>query len=644
MASGVVSSLSSALDAIQHHVRLFSIQTDLYLFQLFPWLRSSAIRSPSQLIVTLFVIFVVSRIGSSISASTREQGVSVSIPPPKQALPGWKSDILDHPSIVDPAKPGKIVCYDPATAYRIADLPADTPATIQTKVAKAKAAQAKWARSTFAQRRKVLRTIQKWVVADTETIARVAARDTGKTAIDAAFGELLTTCSKLAWTINNGERVLKPETRPNNLLLAHKVCQVWHEPMGVTLACVSWNYSAHNCMGPIIASVFAGNSIVVKASELVAWSAAYFVDAIRTCLAAAGADPELVQLVTCFPDAVETLTTHPDIAHITFIGSEPVGRKVAEAACKELTPVTLELGGKDPAILLADADLGYFHSTFMRSCFQGAGQNCIGIERFIVDETLIDKLVDIVRPRIEDVQLGSFMDDARFGLAGSAKDASCRVDMGAMITDARFDRLEFLIQDAVKRGAKLLVGGKRHTHPTWTKGHYFAPTLIVGVTASMPIAQEELFAPVFLVMPYETGRLDLAVDLANSTRYGLGSSIFGRSESACNYVARRLHAGMVNINDFGVSYLNQGLPFGGVKKSGYGRFAGPEGLLALTQPKAVTKDRFFSLIKTGIPPPLDYPLAKPHKSWAFVNSLILFAYGSAVQKVQGIAGLIVNGL
>ncbi|SNX85232.1 related to aldehyde dehydrogenase [Melanopsichium pennsylvanicum] len=635
------------LEKLQLQLQLFVLQTDLYLFQLFPTLRSSSIRSPTSLLFTGFIVFVISRLASLISSHVAERGVSITVPAPVQVQPGWIGKILDKPHVRDSARPEKIVCYDPATAYLIDEIDADTPATIADKISKAKAAQVKWATSTFAQRRKALRTMQKWVVHDAETIARVAARDTGKTAIDAAFGELLTTCSKLAWTISKGEKVLATETRPNNLLLMHKICEVHHVPMGVVAACVSWNYSAHNVIGPIIASIFAGNSIVVKASELVAWSATYFIHAIRQCLSASGCDPELVQLVTCWPDAAEALTQSEHIAHITFIGSEQIGRLVAKAATKELTPVTLELGGKDPAILLEDADLNYFASTFMRSCFQGAGQNCIGIERFIVDSSISDKLVSIVEPRIKALSLGSFMDDAPFGTSVNNKSQKSqrRVDMGAMITDARFSRLEQLITEAVENGAKLVLGGKRYQHPLWKHGHYFTPTLLTNVTPKMAIANEELFAPIFLIIPFTSKNLDNAITIANSTRYGLGSSIFGSTLSQCDYIAHRLEAGMVNINDFGVSYLNQGLPFGGVKKSGYGRFAGPEGLLGLTQAKAVTRDRFFSWIRTGIPPRLDYPMQKPEKSWGFVHALVRFAYADGmVARLSGILDLILNAI
>jgi hypothetical protein len=155
----------------------------------------------------------------------------------------------------------------------------------------------------------------------------------------------------------------------------------------------------------------------------------------------------------------------------------------------------------------------------------------------------------------------------------------------------------------------------------------------------MAIAQEELFAPIFLVMAFDT--VEEAITLANSTRYGLGSSVFGGNLDICQMIASRLECGMVNINDFAVSYLNQGLPFGGVKASGNGgRFGGPEGLLSLTTTKAVTQDRFFSLVKTSIPGPVHYPHRNPQKSKAFVVGLATFFGGSWKQGIQGIVNLI----
>jgi acyl-CoA reductase-like NAD-dependent aldehyde dehydrogenase len=176
-----------------------------------------------------------------------------------------------------------------------------------------------------------------------------------------------------------------------------------------------------------------------------------------------------------------------------------------------------------------------------------------------------------------------------------------------MISPASFDTLESLIAEAVAQGARLLAGGKRYEHPVHGRGHYFAPTLLVDVTRDMRIAQEELFAPVFLVMRAES--VSDAIALANSTIYALGASVFGYRAEEIRAVVRGVEAGMVSVNDFGAYYAVQ-LPFGGVRGSGYGRFAGEEGLRGLCNLKAVCVDRFPGLVGTAIPPRLDYPIQK----------------------------------
>ncbi|PKI84663.1 Msc7p [Malassezia vespertilionis] len=553
--------------------------------------------------------------GAYLLWARRERSVPIAPLDAPPAAPGWKGTFRDANALL--FENGTVHCYDPATGYILGAFPADTPSTISDKIGRAAEAQAVWRRSTWRERREVLRTMQAWLMHDMESVVRVACRDTGKTMIDAAFGELLTTCSKLAWTIQHGERVLRTETRSGNLLMAHKRSTVVHEPLGVVAACVSWNYPVHNMLGPVISALFAGNAIVIKASEHVAWSSHLVLDAVRRCLRACGHAPELVQLVVCTPDDAALLTRDPRLAHITFIGSDAVGRKVAAAAAPQLTATTLELGGKDPAVILEGTDIAFFSSMLMRSCFQAMGQNCIGIERFLVHSALESKLLDAILPRIAALRCGSALDETRFGTLSTCNEDA--IDCGAMISDARFAHLEALVEEAVAQGATLHVGGRRIRHETWPLGHYFAPTLLSHVAPWMRIAQEEAFAPIFLVMRFDTR--EEAIALANGVPYGLGASVFGPRRAACMDVANALQCGMVNINDFGISYLNQGLPFGGCKDSGYGRFAGPEGLLGLTQPKAITEDLAFGIVQTSIPPVVDYPVRNTQKSWAFLRSL-----------------------
>ena len=388
----------------------------------------------------------------------------------------------------------------------------------------------------------------------------------------------------------------------------------------------------HNLISPVIASIFAGNAIIVKGSESTAWSSSYFASIATSALTACGHSPHIVQSVNCWPNVAEHLTSHPDIAHITFIGSRPVAHHVCASAAKALTPVCVELGGKDPAIILDDlsnSDFKRVCSILMRGTFQSAGQNCIGLERVIALPNVYNRLITHLTPLISALRPGSILH----------ADPSSPIDVGASISSANFPTLESLIQDAVAQGARLLAGGKRYHNPQFPKGHYFQPTLIVDVTPSMRIAQTELFAPVFLLMRADS--VDDAVSIANSTPYALGASVYGSSNRDLEKVVREVHAGMVAVNDFAVTYMVQ-LPFGGVKGSGYGRFAGKEGLRGVCNQKAITRDRWPG-VKTSIPGPMDLPLkgkGAAERAWGMAMGIVWLGYGDWRGKVKGIKGLV----
>ncbi|EJF67146.1 meiotic sister-chromatid recombination aldehyde dehydrogenase [Dichomitus squalens] len=566
------------------------------------------------------------------------------IPPPPQIKETWTAQKLPEPGLeahlntdgLLPAIPleGRkyITAYDPATAYHLDTVLADTPTEITKKIADAYEAQKEWANTSFHDRRRVMRSLKKWLVDNQETCAKVACRDTGKTMLDAALGEIITTCSKLDWLINHGERALAPQKRYNNLIMFYKSSYVHYEPLGVVSAIVSWNYPLHNAWSPIIAALFAGNSIVLKCSEHVIWSTTWFVKAIQECLKACGHDEQLVQLVCCYPEDAEALTKSPFIRHITFIGSERVGRIVAQAATEYLTPVTLELGGKDPAIILPSTDLEKHLPLLMRGVYQNAGQNCIGIERILVHESQYEDLFILFTERADKLRPGHSLKSPGDGVAPVA-------DVGAMISGERFPGLQHAIQEAVDQGATLTVGGEPWLHPYLERGSYFKPTVLGDVNPDAPIAQSELFAPIGLIIKYET--VEQAIEIANGTRYGLGASVFGPVKDECLKVAKRLQCGMVAINDFGVFYLNQDLPFGGTKYSGYGRFGGPEGLRALTNTKAIVYDRWGWAIQTTIPAVLDYPVRSVTQSWDFISGLVAFLYADGWrQRIDALTKLI----
>jgi acyl-CoA reductase-like NAD-dependent aldehyde dehydrogenase len=503
-----------------------------------------------------------------------------------------------------------------------------TADAVDRAVKQAAEAQKKWATTTFAERRAVLRSMMQHILDHQGDICRASCLDSGKTMVDAQLGEILVTVEKLQWTIKHGERALRPSRRPTNLLMSYKRNTVVYEPLGVVAALVSWNYPFHNLLGPAISAIFAGNGIVTKVSEQTCWSAQYFTSIMRGALVAHGHDPALIQTVACWPNVAEHITSHPGIAHITFIGSQAVAHKVAASAARQLTPVCAELGGKDPFVVLDSAlpNVKAIAEVVLRGTFQASGQNCIGAERIIATPKIYDKLLAILEPRVKAIRNGP---DA---------------DVGAMISDASFSRLEGLVANAVNQGARLLAGGKRLVHPDHPSGHYFAPTLIADVTPDMALANEECFGPILCLMRVPSANAADVLAIANAPNFGLGAAVFGReTDPVLRAVVKGVRAGMVAVNDFAVFYAVQ-LPFGGVGGSGYGRFAGEEGLRAVCNTKALCEDRFWRIgVRTGLPPPMRYPIASQDRSWRFAVGIIEVGYGMGLlRKLGGVLGIVKN--
>ncbi|CAI4525852.1 CDN_1a_G0023610.mRNA.1.CDS.1 [Saccharomyces cerevisiae] len=588
------------------------------------------------LVASIFTLYVLVKIISTpAKCSSSYKPVKFSLPAPEAAQNNWKGKRSVFTNIWNPEEPNFIQCHCPATGQYLGSFPSKTEADIDEMVSKAGKAQSTWGNSDFSRRLRVLASLHDYILNNQDLIARVACRDSGKTMLDASMGEILVTLEKIQWTIKHGQRALQPSRRPgptNFFMKWYKGAEIRYEPLGVISSIVSWNYPFHNLLGPIIAALFTGNAIVVKCSEQVVWSSEFFVELIRKCLEACDEDPDLVQLCYCLPptendDSANYFTSHPGFKHITFIGSQPVAHYILKCAAKSLTPVVVELGGKDAFIVLDSAkNLDALSSIIMRGTFQSSGQNCIGIERVIVSKENYDDLVKILNDRMTANPLRQ----------GSDIDHLENVDMGAMISDNRFDELEALVKDAVAKGARLLQGGSRFKHPKYPQGHYFQPTLLVDVTPEMKIAQNEVFGPILVMM--KAKNTDHCVQLANSAPFGLGGSVFGADIKECNYVANSLQTGNVAINDFATFYVCQ-LPFGGINGSGYGKFGGEEGLLGLCNAKSVCFDT-LPFVSTQIPKPLDYPIRNNAKAWNFVKSFIVGAYtNSTWQRIKSLFSL-----
>jgi acyl-CoA reductase-like NAD-dependent aldehyde dehydrogenase len=393
-------------------------------------------------------------------------------------------------------------------------------------------------------------------------------------------------------------------------------------------------YSFHNMMNHIISGIFAGNAVIGKVSEYTSWSAInYYDNIVKQALIVNGHNPDLVATITGFGPSGSLLCSHPLVNKIIFTGSPAIGKKVMETASKFLKPVILELGGKDAMVLMDDIKLNSVIPWVLRGCYQNCGQNCVGVERVLVYESIYDSFITSIVPRVQQI---------RQGIPVSNNLDVNDIDCGSMVTLAQINLIEELIDDAVQHGAKILIGGKKPTTTTGC-GQFYPPTVLIDVTTTMRIYQEEVFGPVMTIIKVPKDNDDIAIQMINNSNFGLGFSVYSNNQQRAINLGRQIQSGMCVVNDFGSNYLIQTLPFGGVKESGFGRFAGIEGLRALCVQRSILIDRFSSIIRTSIPPVIDYPINK-QKGLPFVVSLTKFFYSERlIEKVKGIIGLIKFG-
>ncbi|CAL9125312.1 unnamed protein product [Musa textilis] len=505
------------------------------------------------------------------------------------------------------AQADKVQCYEPATMKYLGFCEALTPEEVKEHVAQARDAQKIWASSSFRQRRQFLRILLKYIIEHQELICEISSRDTGKTMVDASLGEIMTTCEKITWLLSEGEKWLKPEYRSSGRSMLHKRAKVEFHPLGVIGAIVSWNYPFHNVFNPMLAAVFSGNAAVIKVSEHASWSGCFYFRIIQAALAAVGAPDNLVHIITGYAETGQALVSSVD--KIIFVGSPGVGKMIMQKASETLIPVTLELGGKDAFIVCEDVDLATVVQVAMRGALQSSGQNCAGAERFYVHKDIFTAFVAQIVKLVKSISVGP-------PLAG-------RYDMGAICMQEHSEKLQNLVNDAQDKGAEIVFRGSFDHLGGDIVDQFFPPTVIVKVDHTMKLMQEEAFGPIIPIMKFSSD--EEAIKLANDSKYGLGCAVFSGNQKRAIAIASQLHCGVAAINDFASTYMCQSLPFGGVKHSGFGRFAGVEGLRACCLVKSVVVDRWWPFIKTVIPKPIQYPVAE--NAFVFQESLVEALYG-----------------
>jgi acyl-CoA reductase-like NAD-dependent aldehyde dehydrogenase len=392
-------------------------------------------------------------------------------------------------------------------------------------------------------------------------------KENGKTREDALLAELFYICDALGFWAKHAPRYLADERiKTHSLLLLGKKVLVRYRPYGVVGVIGPWNYPLTNSFGDCIPALIAGNSVGLKPSEVTPLTNLMLVDAALEC----GAPADVFQVATGAGATGAALVQNVDMVH--FTGSTKTGRKIAVEAAQRLIPCSLELGGKDPMIVLRDADVDRAANMAVQWSMSNSGQICMAVERVYVEEPVYDEFVQKVVARTRELRQGAPREPGH-------------VDIGAMTFPPQVETVRSHIQDAVDKGAQVLVGGSAAPGP----GQFFEPTVLTGVDHTMKIMTEETFGPALPIMKVRDA--DEAVRLANDSRYGLNSSVFSKDVTKGEQVARRLTAGNACVNDALMNYLALEAPFGGTNESGLGARHGAVGIrkYCVTQTILVTR-------------------------------------------------------
>jgi aldehyde dehydrogenase (NAD+) len=444
---------------------------------------------------------------------------------------------------------------DPSSRTPFAELPETPPELVAEMVAdahRALAVEHEW--RTPAVRARALAAVARRIEGEAEALAELETRDTGKP-LSQSRADVAAAARYFDYYAGSIERL---EGRQIPLGPGHLDYTV-REPWGVCAQIIPWNYPlqvAARCAAPALA---AGNAVIVKPSELASITPLKLGQIAEEC----GVPRGFVQVATGHGPVGAALAEHPGVDHVTFVGSAATGALVAAACARRLAPLELELGGKSPNVVFADADLDAATPAIVRALLQNAGQSCSAGSRLLVERAVHDELLARVKEAFEAVSIGPGPEDP---------------DLGPLISERQLERATGMLEAARAAGATIVTGGEA------TGGLFLQPTLVTGVKTHFEIFQEEVFGPVLVALPFEDERE--AVALANATPYGLVAGVWTRDLGRAHRVAAELRAGQVFVNTYGVGGGVE-LPFGGMKRSGYGRGKGVEALLAYSQLKNV---------------------------------------------------------
>jgi aldehyde dehydrogenase (NAD+) len=448
---------------------------------------------------------------------------------------------------IDPAGDGTIEVVNPSTEEVIGTIPEGTPEDVDRAAAAARKAFESWSQSTPAERAPYLAAIGAALNERGDEIAALVATELGMPIRQArmiqaglpamTFSSMPELMEHVTWELELG----------NSLIV--------REAAGVVGAITPWNYPLHQISLKVAPALAAGCTVVLKPSEVVPLNA--FV--LAEIIGAAGLPPGVFNLVTgSGPDVGEAIVRHPEVDMVSFTGSTRAGRRVSELASEHVKPVALELGGKSPNVILDDADLQHAVADGVAKCFLNSGQTCSALTRMIVPREKLEEAEGIAAASAGKYALGDPFEEG--------------TRLGPVVSETQLERVCGYIEKGIEEGARVVTGGAEAPADR-ERGYFVQPTVFSDVTSDMTIAQEEIFGPVLVIIPHD-GEED-AVRIANDSDYGLAGGVWSGDEERAKSVARRMRTGQIEING---GAFNPLAPFGGYKRSGHGREAGPFGI------------------------------------------------------------------
>ena len=462
------------------------------------------------------------------------------------------------------ATPSTINVTNPATGESLGEVRAYTTDEAWKAVQRAKNAQRRWATVSVADRARIVDRFRDLLLDNARSMCELISRENGKVLQESLQMEVFSIVDLAAYFAARAPAILGQKSIKMHLL-KHRRSYLHYRPRGVVLAIAPWNFPFAIPFGETIIALLAGNAVVLKPASLTPMACLEG----RRLFIEAGLDPDLFQVIPC-PGRVASELIDRGVDYVNFTGSTAVGLRVAELCGRKMTPCSMELGGKDPAIIMPDADPDVVIGSLVWGAFSNAGQVCASVERAYVHESLYDRIVEGVVEKTAALRVGNPLVDG--------------TDMGAMTDPAQLAVVVGQMERAVAAGATVLTGGKQLDGA----GQFYAPTVLVDVNDDMECVREETFGPTLPIMRYTD--ISDAVERANRSEYGLNAYVYTRDRVAGRGVAERLEAGTVMINECLITHAAPETPWSGVKMSGMGRVHSDDGMRDLCVARHVNEE------------------------------------------------------